>query len=124
MYLVKTSEKKVLVNLMRKLCLEVYTTRFSDLIVCPQEPPQSFMNNGYIKDIQPISEEMAKMFIETPPEARFMIGDAVNIKKSIGTIHEINENENEAVVMVQLFKQTRLITVGLDEITKYAVETM
>jgi len=118
MYLVKTAQKNVLIALLRKAGFEVLPTIFSDMVICPEEPPAMFLNNGYITRTIPVTEELATVFIE-PPDSHPKEKDLVRIKRNgqelIGTVHEVKNDR--MLIMTKVFSRPRLIEVSLDEIT-------
>jgi len=118
MYLLKTAQKNVLIALLRKAGLEALPTRFSDMVICREDPPAMFLNNGYITRTIPITEELAMVFIE-PPDSRPKEKDLVCVNRNgqefIGTVHEVKNDR--MLIMTKVFSHPRLIEVGLDEIT-------
>jgi len=117
MYLVRTTRKKVLTNLLRKTGFEVLPTRFADMIICPQKPPVMYEENGYIRGIEFISEKLAADFYGPPvehPKERDLVHVKNNGEELMGTVHEVKDNT--VVVMVKVLHQPRLIEVDQEDI--------
>jgi hypothetical protein len=122
MYLIKTTRKSVLTNLLARKGLKVLPTRFADMIICTSKPPVMFEENGYIKGVEIISEKLATNFFSPPvkcPSEREFVCVRKNGQEFMGTVHEVNGRS--LTIMALVLYQPRLIEVDLEDLVTQGV---